>query len=82
MFILAKIVGIIVLVWFAITAKAQGEYWLRWVIVGLIGYWLTWIILYITLSMPIVPTFSALVMVYFIRKKLLHDSKKNKSNNQ
>ena len=78
MFILAKIVGIIVLVWFAMTAKTQKEYWLRWVTVGLIGYWLTWTILYITLSIPIAPTFISLVVVYFIRKKLIHDSKKNK----
>lgn len=82
MFILAKIVGIIVLVWFAITAKAQGEYWVRWVIIGLVGYWLTWTILYITLSIPVVPTFTALAVVYFIRKKLLHDSGKNKNSNQ
>jgi hypothetical protein len=78
MFILAKIVGIAVLIWFGMTAKAQGEYWLRWVIVGLIGYWLTWILVYMTLSMPIAPTFVALGVVYFIRRKLIDDAKKAK----
>ncbi len=76
MFILAKIVGVAILVWFAMSAKAQGEYWLRWVMVGLIGYWLTWFILYFTLSIPVLPTFAALAVVYFIRKKLLYDSEK------
>jgi FtsH-binding integral membrane protein len=79
MFILAKMVGIIVLIWFAMSAKSQGEYWLRWAIVGLIGYWLTWTLLYITLSMPILPTFAALTMTYFIRKKLMYDAQKNKA---
>lgn len=80
MFLLAKIVAIAILVWFAITAKAQGEYWLRWVIIGLIGYWLTWALLYLTFSIPIAPTFAALVVAYFIRKKLLQDAEKSKAN--
>lgn len=79
MFILAKMVGIIVLVWFAMSAKSYGEYWLRWAIVGLIGYWLTWTLLYITLSIPIAPTFVALAVTYFIRKKLVYDANKNKT---
>ncbi|MCK5728582.1 MAG: hypothetical protein KAH08_05110 [Methylococcales bacterium] len=76
MFILAKLVGIIVLVWFSMSAKAYGEYWLRWAIVGLVGYWLTWALLYATLSIPIGPTFAALGVTYFVRKKLVNDAKK------
>lgn len=76
MFILAKIVGIAVLVWFAMTAQAKKEYWLRWVLVGLIGYWLTWFLLYFTLSIPVLPTFVALAVAYLIRKKLIYDSEK------
>ncbi|MCK5897961.1 MAG: hypothetical protein KAG06_02685 [Methylococcales bacterium] len=81
MFILAKMVGIIVLVWFSMSAKSYGEYWLRWAIVGLIGYWLTWILLYATLSIPIGPTFVALGVTYFIRKKLVYDAKKKQADN-
>ena len=81
MFILAKMVGIIVLVWFSMSAKAYGEYWLRWALVGLIGYWLTWILLYVTLSIPIGPTFVALAVTYFIRKKLVADAKKKQADN-
>ena len=78
MFILAKMVGIAVLIWFSMTGKAQGEYWLRWAIIGLIGYWLTWIGLYLTFSLPIAPTIGAFVVAFLIRKKLIYDAKKAK----
>ncbi|NOQ36151.1 MAG: hypothetical protein GQ569_09690 [Methylococcaceae bacterium] len=78
MFILAKLIGIGVLVWFAMTGKEQGEYWLRWAIVGLLGFWITWFMVYFTLGMPILPTVAALAAAVLIRKKLLHDAKKSK----
>lgn len=81
MFILAKLVGIGVLVWFAMTAKDQGEYWLRWALVGLLGYWLTWFLIYATVSIPFLDTAAAFAASYFIRQKLLYDAKKAKEAN-
>lgn len=77
MFILAKLIGIGVLVWFAMTAKDQGEYWLRWAIVGLLGFWITWFLVYFTLGMPVLPTVAALAAVFLIRRKLIYDAKKS-----
>ncbi len=76
MFILAKIIGIGVLVWFSITGKQQGEYWLRWALVGLLGYWLTWFLVYATVSIPFLDTAAAFTAAFFIRQKLVHDAKK------
>jgi hypothetical protein len=42
MLLLAKLCGILTLVWFYTTAKNHGGPVLNWSIIGLIGYWLTW----------------------------------------
>ena len=42
MLILAKLVGILTLVWFYLTAQKQGESGIKWAIIGLIGYWVAW----------------------------------------
>jgi Kef-type K+ transport system membrane component KefB len=39
---LAKICGILALVWFFITAKNNGGPQLNWSVIGVIGYWLSW----------------------------------------
>jgi len=42
MLLLAKLIGVLVLVWFFMTGKKMGEPPLKWAIIGLIGYWLAW----------------------------------------
>lgn len=42
MLLLAKLCGILTLVWFYLTAKKHGGPLLNWSIIGIIGYWLTW----------------------------------------
>lgn len=42
MLLLAKLCGILTLVWFYLTAKNNNGPVLNWSIIGLIGYWLTW----------------------------------------
>ncbi len=42
MLILAKLAGILVIVWFFQSGKKMGEPGVTWAIVGLIGYWLAW----------------------------------------
>lgn len=42
MFIFAKLLGILSLVWFYTTAKKHGGPVINWSVTGLIGYWLTW----------------------------------------
>ena len=42
MLFLAKLCGILTLIWFYMTAKNHGGPLLNWSIIGLIGYWLTW----------------------------------------
>jgi len=42
MLFLAKFAGIVVLVWFYLSAKDKGEPPVKWAIIGLIGYWIAW----------------------------------------
>ena len=49
MLFLAKLAGILVLVWFYLTAKQQQQSVVQWVIIGLVGYWLTWWLVKLTL---------------------------------
>jgi len=42
MLFLAKLFGILTLVWFYLTAKNQNAPLINWSLIGLIGYWLTW----------------------------------------
>jgi uncharacterized membrane-anchored protein len=94
MLLLAKIAGIIVLVWFYMTAKEKGEQPFKWAIIGLIGYWLAWWIvdLSIVSSLPPgffknytaifiiaqIPALCAIGAAFLIRKKLLADAAKTK----
>lgn len=42
MLFLAKLFGILTLIWFYLTAKNHNAPVINWSVIGLIGYWLTW----------------------------------------
>jgi hypothetical protein len=87
MLFLAKLFGILTLVWFYMSAKKAGGPWLNWSIIGLIGYWLTWWLAKFLVVVPladVVPKHSvieflltqspvaiAVAACFFIRKHLL-----------
>lgn len=87
MLFLAKLCGILTLVWFYMTAKSQGGPLLNWSIIGLIGYWLTWWLAKMLLVVPLaamvtkhsvveflltqLPVVCSLAVCYLIRKKLI-----------
>lgn len=84
MFILAKLCGILMLVWFYLTAKSHGGPLINWSIIGLIGYWLTWWMSKLLIEGPLVnvvpknssmvflvPVVLSLVACFLIRKKLI-----------
>jgi len=90
MLLLAKLAGILVLVWFYITGKKLGEPPLKWAVIGLVGYWLAWwlgnkIILSSLVGMfskssvlvflvTQIPVACGLVVAFFVRKKMMKDS--------
>lgn len=84
MFILAKLCGILTLVWFYLTAKNHGGPVINWSIIGLIGYWLTWWLAKLLLEgalagaaakfagvVFLLPIILSLTACFFIRKKLI-----------
>ncbi|MDD4915351.1 MAG: hypothetical protein PHW13_10000 [Methylococcales bacterium] len=87
MLFLAKLFGILTLIWFYMAAKNHGGPWLNWSIIGVIGYWLTWWLskfLIVTPLAGVVPQHSvieflltqspvacAVCACFFIRKKLI-----------
>lgn len=87
MLLLAKLCGILSLVWFYLTAKNNGGPVLNWSIIGLVGYWLTWWLSKMLIVVPLAevvakhsvseflltqsPVVVALLVCFFIRKKLL-----------
>jgi len=95
MLFLAKLAGILVLVWFYLTAKDKGEQPFKWAIIGLIGYWIAWWAVKLTVvaalsglvaKSPVmvfiviqIPAFCAIAAAYFIRKKLLADAEAAKN---
>ena len=92
MLILAKLAGILMMVWFYFGGKAQGENAVKWAILGLIGYWLTWwisnkliiatLVGFFAKSKSMIflitqlPIVCAVFVAFFIRKKLINDAKK------
>ncbi len=90
MLLLAKFAGILVLVWFYLTAKKIKEPAVKWAIIGLVGYWISWwlankLILaslsgmfakssVMVFAITQIPVVFAVVAVFFIRKKLLNDA--------
>ncbi len=84
MFILAKLCGILTLVWFYFTAKSHSGPVINWSIIGVIGYWLTWWISKLLIEnmfvgaaakaagmVFLVPIVLSLAACFFIRKKLI-----------
>ncbi|NBV75231.1 MAG: hypothetical protein EBR59_04505 [Methylococcaceae bacterium] len=87
MLLLAKLCGILSLVWFYMTAKNHGGPLLNWSIIGLVGYWLTWWLSKMLIVVPLAevvtkhsvseflltqsPVAVSLLVCFFIRKKLL-----------
>ncbi len=87
MLLLAKAAGILVLIWFYLSAKKVGEPPIKWAIIGLIGYWISWwlankLILssltgmfakssVIVFLVTQIPVVCAVAAVFFIRKKMI-----------
>ncbi|MCK4841947.1 MAG: hypothetical protein KAT04_08695 [Methylococcales bacterium] len=92
MLILAKLSAILVLVWFYLTGKTQGQNAIKWAVIGLVGYWLAWwlsnkLILSMLVGMfsksltmvfiiTQIPVVCGVVVAYFVRKKLIKDAEK------
>ncbi|NOS88957.1 MAG: hypothetical protein HOP34_10545 [Methylococcaceae bacterium] len=90
MMFLAKLAGILVLVWFFLTAKDKGQEPFKWAIIGLVGYWLTWWAIKLTVVTALsglvaksalmtflviqIPALCAIAAAVVIRKKLLADA--------
>ncbi|WP_231879395.1 hypothetical protein [Methylomonas koyamae] len=87
MYFLAKLFGILTLVWFYMTAKNQNAPLINWSIIGLVGYWLTWWLAKFFVLEPLsklvakhsvmemvltqVPVVCAVLACVLIRKKLI-----------
>jgi len=87
MLFLAKLFGVLTLVWFYLTAKNNDAPVINWSVIGLIGYWLTWwlakFLLVDTLKDAVpkhsvveflltqMPVVCAVAACYLIRKKLI-----------
>jgi hypothetical protein len=90
MLFLAKFAGIVVLVWFYLTAKDKGEQPVKWAIIGLLGYWIAWWAVRLTVVAALsglvaksammtfiviqIPALCAIAAAFLIRKKLLADA--------
>ncbi len=95
MLLLAKLCGILTLVWFYFAAKNHGGPLLNWSIIGLIGYWLTWWLSKMLIVAPLagmvtphtlveflltqLPVACSLGVCFFIRKKLISSISTNQS---
>ena len=87
MLFLAKLFGILTLVWFYLAAKNNGGQWLNWSIIGVVGYWLTWWLAKFLIVVPLAsvvpqhsvieflltqsPVACSLAVCFFIRKHLI-----------
>ena len=87
MLFLAKLFGILTLVWFYMSAKKLGAPCLNWSIIGLVGYWLSWWLAKILILVPLAalvpqhsilemlltqsPAFCAVAVCYLIRQQLI-----------
>jgi hypothetical protein len=96
MLFLAKFAGIVVLVWFYLTAKDKGEPPIKWAMIGLIGYWIAWWAVKLTVVTALsglvaksammtfiviqIPALCAIAAAFLIRKKLLADADAEKNN--
>ncbi|CAG1021168.1 hypothetical protein IVG45_20215 [Methylomonas sp. LL1] len=87
MLFLAKLFGILTLVWFYLTAKSHNAPLVNWSVIGLIGYWLTWWLSKMLIVVPLagmvpkhsvmeflltqLPVVCAVGACFLIRKKLI-----------
>ena len=92
MLILAKLTGILVLVWFYTTGKKLEAPAIKWAIIGLVGYWIAWwlgnkVILSTLVGMfsksssiiffiTQIPVVCGVIAALFVRKKLIKDLEK------
>jgi hypothetical protein len=89
MLLFAKFAAILVVIWFFLSAREQGEQPIKWALIGLVGYWLTWWAVKLTVVSALVgmvgknatgmflliqiPAVCAILAAILIRKKLLAD---------
>ena len=81
--LLAKIIAVAILVWFFLSAKEHEQQPFKWAIIGLIGYAITWEAAHLLtdalsenrLVAATVPAVVATVGAFFIRAKLISDTK-------
>ncbi|MBS3964925.1 MAG: hypothetical protein KGZ80_10615 [Methylomonas sp.] len=87
MLFLAKLFGILILVWFYMAAKEHNGPVINWPVIGFIGYWLTWWLAKMLFVLPLanvvpkhsvveflltqMPVVFAVAVCYVIRKKLI-----------
>ena len=87
MYLLAKLFGILTLVWFYFSAKENNAPVINWSVIGVIGYWLSWWLAKFLLLEPLsklvtkhsfmemaltqLPVACAVAACYLIRKKLI-----------
>lgn len=91
MLLLSKLAALGIVIWFYTTAEKNGQPAVKWAAIGLIGYLLGWFILDVIVDKTFatalsrrgggafvlgqIPTLSGLIMAFFVRKKLLSNSK-------
>jgi len=92
MLFLAKLAGILVLIWFYLTGKKLGEAPVKWAVIGLLGYWIAWwlgeelilsnlegmfskspVMIFLVTQIPVV---CGVVVVFFVRRKLIKNLEK------
>lgn len=64
--LLAKIAGIIILVWFYQTAKKQNENGIKWALTGSVGYWLVWWIMTLGVANPLLEFFERSSVIFLL----------------
>lgn len=82
--LLAKIIAVAMLVWFFLSAKEHQQPPFKWAIIGLIGYAITWEAAHLLtdslsenrLVAATVPAIIAMISAFFIRAKLIADTKR------
>ncbi len=55
--LLAKIAGIVILVWFYQSAKTRNLPPVQWAVIGLVGFWVAWWIVTLSVANPMLETF-------------------------
>lgn len=96
MLFLAKILAIVVLIWFYTSAQTHKQPPIKWAIIGFLGYVLAWCLgyVFIHIVLPVgvsrsmtmgfltmqIPALSGALAAYFIRGKLIADVANNPEN--